>query len=582
MEEPGSELKLEKEAVTKGVAPGQAHDIDIPPPRPKRKPSCPYPRKTKSYSVNFQPLTVDFSKPKGLVPALATSREAPRAEIDAFPEGNILPEKYRKTETSENGSCSEILTFFREVPCASISSVNENSPVNTGTKEKKSPMETTTNAITNIENNAPTDEANMDVSEATETKANPRPIDMTNCIMSDIEGGKVSGSIINENQPANPTNNDHCPHMPSYALSYSGFSPPLPNCHCNNQDAAYRSFLNTSSTFSSLLISTLVQNPVVHAAARLAASYWTPPVEGGANNVMDSQNPNPSLAAIAAATVAAASAWWSAHGMLPLFSPIAIPFAPGPTNVTPDLQATQNNEKDSVITEPRKEDACDSDESAKGGNKDLKSTILANGSNNNKKQDPSSCGSNTPSTSDVETDNILGKHEKAPTGDNGINEELFGNNNDALSLAAELMNPRRSRTSTSANESVSEEGRLAFQALFRREVLPQSFSPPHAKEGEQGTGKEERENEKEEGEIEERESTIVPTVDLNKNACVVAHLLNPFVTCQGSDLHAKLKARRTGFKPYKRCCSVEAKENRATAGEEASNKRLRLEGKAST
>lgn len=79
-------IQLEKEAVTKGVAPGQAHDIDIPPPRPKRKPSCPYPRKTKSYSVNFQPLTVDFSKPKGLVPALATSREAPRAEIDAFPE----------------------------------------------------------------------------------------------------------------------------------------------------------------------------------------------------------------------------------------------------------------------------------------------------------------------------------------------------------------------------------------------------------------------------------------------------------------------------------------------------------------
>lgn len=78
-------MQLEKEAVTKGVAPGQAHEIDIPPPRPKRKPSCPYPRKSKGYSVNFQPLTVDFSKPKGLVPALTTSREAPRAE-DAFPE----------------------------------------------------------------------------------------------------------------------------------------------------------------------------------------------------------------------------------------------------------------------------------------------------------------------------------------------------------------------------------------------------------------------------------------------------------------------------------------------------------------
>jgi len=37
---------LEKEALVKGVPIGQALDIDIPPPRPKRKPSNPYPRKT--------------------------------------------------------------------------------------------------------------------------------------------------------------------------------------------------------------------------------------------------------------------------------------------------------------------------------------------------------------------------------------------------------------------------------------------------------------------------------------------------------------------------------------------------------
>ncbi|EPS72249.1 hypothetical protein M569_02508, partial [Genlisea aurea] len=35
--------KLEKEAIVKGV--GHALDIEIPPPRPKRKPSNPYPRK---------------------------------------------------------------------------------------------------------------------------------------------------------------------------------------------------------------------------------------------------------------------------------------------------------------------------------------------------------------------------------------------------------------------------------------------------------------------------------------------------------------------------------------------------------
>jgi len=39
-------LQLEKEAMNNGTSPGQAHDIDIPPPRPKRKPNSPYPRKS--------------------------------------------------------------------------------------------------------------------------------------------------------------------------------------------------------------------------------------------------------------------------------------------------------------------------------------------------------------------------------------------------------------------------------------------------------------------------------------------------------------------------------------------------------
>lgn len=37
---------MEKEAVAKGVPIKQALDIEIPPPRPKRKPNYPYPRKT--------------------------------------------------------------------------------------------------------------------------------------------------------------------------------------------------------------------------------------------------------------------------------------------------------------------------------------------------------------------------------------------------------------------------------------------------------------------------------------------------------------------------------------------------------
>lgn len=52
-------LQLEKEALVKGVPIGQAIDIEIPPPRPKRKPSNPYPRKTGVAAPNLQAGTKD-------------------------------------------------------------------------------------------------------------------------------------------------------------------------------------------------------------------------------------------------------------------------------------------------------------------------------------------------------------------------------------------------------------------------------------------------------------------------------------------------------------------------------------------
>lgn len=84
--------------------------------------------------------------------------------------------------------------------------------------------------------------------------------------------------------------------------------------------------------------------------------------------------------------------------------------------------------------------------------------------------DRSSCGSNTPSGSDTETDalekNNKGYEPKEP---------------DVIHPASEP-NCRHSRIGGVTNESwkeVSGEGRLAFQALFSKQVLPQSFSPPH-------------------------------------------------------------------------------------------------------
>lgn len=75
------------------------------------------------------------------------------------------------------------------------------------------------------------------------------------------------------------------------------------------------------------------------------------------------------------------------------------------------------------------------------------------------------------------------------------------------------------------------------------------------------------------------------TVDLNKNAAAIDHDLDTMDESRASFPNElsqlKLKSRRTGFKPYKRC-SVEAKDNRVPASEDVGAKRMRLESEAST
>lgn len=73
-------------------------------------------------------------------------------------------------------------------------------------------------------------------------------------------------------------------------------------------------------------------------------------------------------------------------------------------------------------------------------------------------------------------------------------------------------------------------------------------------------------------------------VDLNKNATSIDHDLDimdePRASFPNELSLLKLKSRRTGFKPYKRC-SVEAKENSVLASDEVGTKRIRLESEAS-
>lgn len=76
---------MEKESITKGVPLGRAHDIDIPPPRPKRKPSNPYPRKISVGVPNSSPGGKN-EKPVTSISSLCPSRQALDLENEPLPE----------------------------------------------------------------------------------------------------------------------------------------------------------------------------------------------------------------------------------------------------------------------------------------------------------------------------------------------------------------------------------------------------------------------------------------------------------------------------------------------------------------
>ena len=679
--------KLEKEAINNGTSPGQAHDIDIPPPRPKRKPNSPYPRKS---CLSSETSTREVQNDKATISNMTNNSTAQMA-------GDAALEKLQRKEISEKGSCSEVLNLFREVPSASFSSVNKSSS-NHGASRGLEPTKTEVKDVVILERDSISNGAGKDAkdindqemerlngihisskpdhshencldtssqqfkpkSNSVETtyvdwsaaKASHYQMDrngVTGFQATGTEGshpdqtsdqmGGASGTMnqcIHPTLPVDPKFDGNAAAQP-FPHNYAAFAPMM-QCHCN-QDA-YRSFANMSSTFSSMLVSTLLSNPAIHAAARLAASYW-PTVDGNTpdpnqENLSESAQGShagspPNMASIVAATVAAASAWWATQGLLPLFPPpIAFPFVPAPSAPfsTADVQRAQEKDIDcpmdnaqKELQETRKQDnseamkvivSSETDESGKGevslhtelkispaDKADTKPAAGAETSDvfgNKKKQDRSSCGSNTPSSSDIEADNAPENQEKA----NDKAKQASCSNSSAGDN-----NHRRFRSSASTSDSwkeVSEEvvvyqhsayshlsyslnihhcfsnshfccqGRLAFDALFSRERLPQSFSPPQV-EGSKEISKEE-----------EDEVTTV-TVDLNKNATIIDQELDtadePRASFPNELSNLKLKSRRTGFKPYKRC-SVEAKENRVPASDEVGTKRIRLESEAST
>ncbi|GJN39623.1 hypothetical protein PR202_gb28754 [Eleusine coracana subsp. coracana] len=605
-------LQLEKEAMNNGTSPGKAHDIDIPPPRPKRKPNSPYPRKN---GLNSETSTKEVLNDK----LTKSNMRLSNGNVDMT---SVSLQKLQRKEISEKGSCSEVLTLFRDVPSASFSSVNKSSsnhgaPSGTElTKIKIRDMTTMGKSCLSIdvhENakeinghemeklngihiSSKSDHTHEDYLDTSTDQMKLKPMSVETAYM-DRQTARVSHSVTEKNGATSiavtETDGSHpdqtsdqegangrmnpcihptvsidpklninatpltCPH------NYASLSPMM-QCNCN-QDV-YKSFLNMSSTFSNMLVSTLLSNPAIHAAARVAASYW-PAVESNTSVDPTQENPAegiqgsnigspPSMASMVAATVAAASAWWA----------------------TQECQEARNQDQSEAL---RVAGLKESDGSRKADlslhnelkispvqNADTTPTTVDDTSDpfkNKKKQDRSSCGSNTPSSSDVEANNVPEKQDK---GNDNAKQASCSNS------SAGDNNHRRFRSSGSTSDSwkeVSEEGRLAFDALFSREKLPQSFSPPQAEES--------KEVSKEEDEV----TTV--TVDLNKKATAIDHDLDTMDESRASSPNElsqlKLKSRRTGFKPYKRC-SMEAKDDRVPANDDVGTKRIRLESEAST
>ncbi|KAJ7951398.1 LHY protein [Quillaja saponaria] len=676
--------KLEKESLVKGVPIGKDHDVCIPPPRPKRKPSNPYPRKS-SFSISTSQIGVTDGK---IIMSVSSSHSNQALDLEKEP----LPEKTNEdgrpttVKVNKDTNCAEVLTCLQEeAPCSSISSANKNStltsvPLRSSCSLREfipSIKEVTTQDKTNesfltiekqnqksekedckqegqingtskasrLENcnashvNLVQGENRHDLNygfPADEMQGNqtyPRHVSVhvldgklgacTQIPFHDISfqdslfhpmGGVDEQPKLFSNSAASETSeNQTNTKRSSIHQSFPSYPPFKPVLHSQND---YQSFLNISSTFSSLVVSTLMQNSAAHAAASFAATLWPYANEETSSDAHASSQrgfpsrqmgSHPSMAAIAAATVAAATAWWTAHGLLPLCAPLHTAFTCAPTSETavPSMETgqapadktgkgestPQNPPLQDQVLDPEFLEALQAPHSASkspvisssdsdviGGEKlnttsnvmDHENTATTEQQHDSNKKgkkqvDRSSCGSNTASSSEVETDAL----EKDVKG----KEELKEPENH---LASESSN-RRCRSSNNITESwkeVSEEGRVAFRALFSRGVLPQSFSPPHY--------------------LKNKDSFML---DLNSTKCSYGHDgVETNMSLAGNNEEGvltiglglgpgKLKACRTGFKPYKRCSEV-AKENRignsSNQGEEKGPKRIRLGGEAST
>ncbi|KAI3777073.1 hypothetical protein L1987_46867 [Smallanthus sonchifolius] len=522
--------KLEKEAVAKGVPIGQALNMEIPPPRPKRKPNYPYPRKT--HTQEAEKLATSVS-----------SLQLPDVERKPF------PEKTSHTENLENEKTCVPAQYGiegpQEAPCASLSLENENS-ITIETKKQDAIKQTNIN-ISLVESSHPAHENII------QGRYSDNPVDFIN----DTQGKQiyprhVPVQVVDVHQGVGAKTSDPL-EMSFYESKVNNLGEVhehrnLPNLFVNTAAASATSGQNHNNASKSSTI------PTFHP---LFAPNLFVNIEDSSADSFSRVQLNPEtmgMAAIAAATVAAATAWWSAHGLFP----VCTPFYPGGYSCTFQTPIEENQVRvantgrekapsKGVLQEEKMyvektESAADLSSSYSYEPKkklNIKETVsvveLHDSSKTNvgKQIDRSSCDSNITSSSETEMD-VLEKHEKET-------EETKGSD-------VEESISRRGRSTISPNGSwkgVSDEA--------SNSSLCHIFSDNRtvAEKDEQNKNK-------------NRE------LDLNRMSQEAVVVLRGEEGVLRMGLGSvKVNVHHTGFRPYKRC-SIEAKESSKIASAAAS------------
>ncbi|KAL0913171.1 hypothetical protein M5K25_016610 [Dendrobium thyrsiflorum] len=525
-------LKLEKG--TSGMSSGHSHDIEIPPPRPKRKPCSSYPPKAGAASQS----PFGEVKEKNLSQAFAllgTDKVAMDTKIKSYQEPvKVAIEQNTKQAFGEGTSSASIYFHLNGTsePLEQMPTLEELKETRSRiTKElRKNDSDLQIFGMSTDSQFGFTTEEKWQVlghmeMPFTSWKDNLQGGESHENIPAQFEGIKYSGDDISKSVSTRlEANADLNLSLDSTRTTIHGTKNSIASIHqavpsislhnpSSNDDNPFSALINLTNYFPNLLVSALSQNAALHQAASIAAASLPPTyvdfsMQSNSKLVGEAPEKQSSassgISAIVTATIAAASAWWRVHGLLPS------PFQPNHAFTQVMVQATEsaqvpedNSDSKKFFSQTHKRkfqqidyaeqpetniaiqpssalielssspDTCQSTKSERSS----KSTKCGETSicgmhdidhvPDKKKHDPSSCDSNTSPSSEVEKDAALNKEEAK-----GINEQ----GEQGPSIIQEFGDtPGISKSSTEGLK----QGSLAFEELFYQGLLPHCFSPLH-------------------------------------------------------------------------------------------------------